>query len=281
MRRIVVAVAVVALAVGAAVLGRTDRAAASVLTNCTNAECTYDYSSAVSITCFTPRGFGTPGETCRQPYSTTVQTSGRLNVGFQAARNNCSDISVQFSVDGAVRYTSPFLPPGGVAGGWDFGPVSAGDHTVSLVATGRVGGCNTGVLRSWSGVAHFQVSDAVRYQQYGIAVNCTSTGQLCTPAYQVAVSTARNIFVRFTASPQHCSNINAYVSVDGTQYYSLYNMSPGATTGYVQLNEAAAGFGAFSAGTHTVSVQAEGITGGCNYGRLTSWTGTLEVWTSQ
>ena len=34
-------------------------------------------------------------------------------------------------------------------------------------------------------------------------------------------------------------------------------------------------------GTHTVGVQAEGITGGCNEGFVGSWAGTLRIETDQ
>ncbi len=288
MNRLGIALAMLALALGSLAFGRTRPAAALVVTptDCATTSCTFDYVSDVAVTCGVPLGhpFGFRGERCLEPYATTVHTAGVLAINFDTfsfeGAGNCSDIAVQFHVDGVPRYTSPFLSPGQQTGYVDVGPVAAGDHQVLIYATGRPGGCNTGHLSSWSGTAQFKVSNAVQYHQSSVAVTCNSTGQLCSPAYQEAVSTTGNIFVRFTASPSHCSNINVRISVDGVQWEVLINLFPGQNAGIARLANLSQP-SEFSAGTHTLSLQAEGIPGGCNTGDLASWSGTLEVWTSQ
>src|SRR5262249_48872384 len=106
-----------------------------------------------------------------------------------------------------------------------------------------------------------------------IAINCTSTGQLCAPTYTTTVTAASQsqLTVDFaSSSPTACSDIRVYISLDGMLQFTSAFLPPGGDTGLIN-------FGIINLGTHTLAVQAEGEAGGCNQGSLASWSGTLTV----
>jgi hypothetical protein len=105
------------------------------------------------------------------------------------------------------------------------------------------------------------------------AVICTSGGQLCSPSFTTAVNLSQTgpITINYTASPEHCSNIQVLVSLDGTLVTTSAFLMPGQSTGPILLTSTA------SAGSHTIGLQAQGEVGGCNEGVLSSWTGTLTI----
>src|SRR5262249_12732593 len=106
---------------------------------------------------------------------------------------------------------------------------------------------------------------------YPISITCTSTGQVCAPAFTTNVSSDGIMQITFTASPAHCSDITVDIGVDGSIFTSD-PLAPGQST-----------FNAWSPvapGAHTITVQATGIPGGCNAGTLSTWAGTLVVTTS-
>lgn len=109
---------------------------------------------------------------------------------------------------------------------------------------------------------------------YAVLVNCTSSGQLCDPPFVVGVATAGVLQVEFTASTGHCSDIRVHLFVDGVLKHTSAFLGPGVSTGAVDL-------GPVTPGAHSLGVQAEGRVGGCNFGRLGSWGGTLTVVTSE
>jgi hypothetical protein len=107
--------------------------------------------------------------------------------------------------------------------------------------------------------------------QYVGVANCTQpAGQLC-PA--IPVVTIRNnrpfVKVEFTANRDHCSDMIARIFVDGKESGSNV-VGPGQSSGshVIPLR---------TEGQHSIGVQAEGITGGCNTGRLASWGGNLHI----
>ncbi|WP_142386792.1 hypothetical protein [Mycobacterium hubeiense] len=77
--------------------------------------------------------------------------------------------------------------------------------------------------------------------------------------------------VRFTASPNHCSDINAKISLDNTQE-QVIRLGPGESTGVLQFTKRP------FPGNQGVFITAEGIPGGCNTGSLSSFGGTVEIW---
>lgn len=85
----------------------------------------------------------------------------------------------------------------------------------------------------------------------------------------LAPSQARTVKVEFIASQSHCSDIRAHVFVNGARWGSN-TVGPGQSDGghEVPVNK----------GLNLVQIQAEGITGGCNSGSLSSWGGELRVY---
>ena len=102
-----------------------------------------DTTYALAITCTST------GEVCDPTVTIPITSQGVAQMTFTASPAHCSSIVAAIGLDGSI-FTSDPLAPGGstfVA----FPPVSAGAHTVTVQATGIVGGCNTGTLASWSG----------------------------------------------------------------------------------------------------------------------------------
>src|SRR5436190_9813455 len=91
-----------------------------------------------------------PDQVCTPAFTTTITTNDVAQVAFTSSPVNCSSIQVDLGVDGSI-FQSPPLAPGQSTGVVDFSPVSRGDHTVTVQATGIRGGCNTGKLVSWNG----------------------------------------------------------------------------------------------------------------------------------
>ena len=106
---------------------------------------------------------------------------------------------------------------------------------------------------------------------YPISVSCSpAVGEVCSPAFSVSVSTAAILEVQFTASSANCSSISVDVQEDGFGVFISDPLGPGDSTQVADVGPAIPG-------THTLSVQATGIAGGCNTGDLVSWAGTLAV----
>ncbi len=117
-------------------------------------------------------------------------------------------------------------------------------------------------------------------------VTCASGIQLCEPAFSVSVQVPVSrppvpIQLKYDVRATHCSSVRLHIFLDGvlvqtTGYLGWegaldpYDTLP-LSTGYITLSNRP------KAGTHVVSVNAEGQEGGCNGGQLYSWGGALEV----
>ena len=110
------------------------------------------YPVAVSCT-----GYDVAGN-CQPPFSVVVQTSGVLQASYTTSPSHCTDVTVQFLLDGAVvdtsGYVGPFPPATSTSTGTvDLGSLPAGMHTVSIQAGGTgVGGTCAGTITSWGGM---------------------------------------------------------------------------------------------------------------------------------
>lgn len=107
--------------------------------------------------------------------------------------------------------------------------------------------------------------------QYVEVANCAQpSGQLC-PGIPSAVFDPERPFIKvqFTANAGHCSDIIAHIIVEGQERGSIV-VGPGQTgvVDNIPLRHER---------QHYIGVQAEGITGGCNEGRLASWGGNLRI----
>lgn len=99
-----------------------------------------------------------------------------------------------------------------------------------------------------------------------------SGNQICNTTPSVRVRTDGPIFVSFTASPKHCSDIKSIIIVDGKTWGATEVQRPGQTDGGYFISS--------TPGEHTIAVAAVGLRGGCNTAGLKSWAGTLRVETN-
>lgn len=116
-------------------------------------------------------------------------------------------------------------------------------------------------------------SNAARAQSFTVGpftVSCVSSGQLCSPAFSVPVTTGGVLQASYTASAGHCSNVAVHFLVDGVERAVTAFLAPGATSPVFDL-------GPVSAGTHTLALQGEGTVGGCNTGSLGNWGGSAAI----
>jgi hypothetical protein len=103
-----------------------------------------------------------------------------------------------------------------------------------------------------------------------ININCTGSGQLCTPPFTTPVTTSGLLQVTYTASAGHCSNISVHFLVDGVQLAVTPFLTPGQTSATYTLSPV-------SAGSHTLGLQGEGQVGGCNVGSVANWGGSVQI----
>jgi hypothetical protein len=112
------------------------------------------------------------------------------------------------------------------------------------------------------------------FTNYGsFNVRSTGTGQLSSDSYRVNVTTGGVLQVKYLAPRMHCSKVKIHFFVDHGEKALSGAIAPGESAGYFDL-------GPVPTGRHEVSLQAEGVPGGCNTGRLISWQGSITVWTS-
>lgn len=112
---------------------------------------------------------------------------------------------------------------------------------------------------------------------------CTSVGELCDPPFSVSVETGSVLQVQYFVRPTHCASVRVGLLVDGTlKATSDFLGWPGAPAPFsdLALDTGLVDLGPVSAGAHVVGVQAEGQVGGCNFGQLDNWGGSLRVVTS-
>lgn len=85
------------------------------------------------------------------------------------------------------------------------------------------------------------------------------------------------VHVRYTASPQHCSDINASVSYENAQT-RVVRLKPGASTAVLVFHRNHYPGDKDYPVDQGVFVTAQGIPGGCNTGSLSAFGGTVEIW---
>jgi hypothetical protein len=107
-------------------------------------------------------------------------------------------------------------------------------------------------------------------------VSCAGTGQLCDPPLALCVDTAGPVGLLFTVSPLACGPGYYHVGIDGQEIGKPLLGWPDATGDFAALPLQALVEVLASAGTHTITIQPEGVVGGCNSGRVFQWEGTVE-----
>ena len=114
-------------------------------------------------------------------------------------------------------------------------------------------------------------------------VTCTSTGQLCDPAFSVSGEIGSVLQVQYFVRSTHCSSLRVHLFVDGTLKVTTGFLGwPGAPSPFAELplDTGLVDLGPVSPGAHLISVQAEGQVSGCNVGKPLSWGGSLKVLTN-
>ena len=117
----------------------------------------------------------------------------------------------------------------------------------------------------------FAGASAAQTTTVPVSVNCTSVGtELCTPLFDIPVTTTGVLNVSYTAAPTHCGPIFVHFFVDGVERAATTTLGPGETSALFSL-------GPVSAGNHILGVQGEGVVGGCNIGFMTGWGGSVQI----
>ncbi len=118
-----------------------------------------------------------------------------------------------------------------------------------------------------------QAPPATRFETYVLpaGTTCTSQGQLCSPTVSYPVSTAGFLHVSYQAN-RGCSSIMLHVILNGAEHWVSPPVAPDQDAGFT--------FPRLPPGAYTLELQAEGIVGGCNTGRLLSWGGSVTIRTS-
>jgi hypothetical protein len=131
------------------------------------------------------------------------------------------------------------------------------------------------VLAVWAVPAHGKSSSQThRFSTGSFVVNCTSTGELCSPAETLTFSLHRQgtlTSIRYTTAATHCSSVLLHVLRNGRQIAKSGQLPAGQQTEnlvtHIRLPK----------GTTTLAFQAQGFVGGCNVGRVISWGGGVTV----
>ena len=99
------------------------------------------------------------GQLCNNPetFDHIFPTAGVALVRFTPGPLTCSDFRIHFFVDGTEKNVTDFVGPGGKTAFVSLGFIGSGIKvTFDMQAEGEVGGCNSGTLGSWDGVAEFE-----------------------------------------------------------------------------------------------------------------------------
>ncbi|MCX7096219.1 MAG: hypothetical protein NTY50_22620 [Methylobacter sp.] len=106
---------------------------------------------------------------------------------------------------------------------------------------------------------------------------CTSTGQICDQPFTFDVTTDTTLKIQYTVPETHCSSIRLNISVDGGLPITTDFLGWNGDEDVRPLDTGVIDLGPVSAGTHQVSLQAEGTEGGCNVGGVASWGGAVQI----
>jgi hypothetical protein len=140
-------------------------------------------------------------------------------------------------------------------------------RTRRAVARTVIVGTSTGV----AALALASPASPVNMDKYIEVPQCQpATSQLCPqiPTVSFDTNSERTIKVAFTGNRNGCSDIIAHIFFDGAEWGS-HRVGPSRSDGGYEIP--------VTRGTHVIGVQAEGIEGGCNYGAVSAWGGTLHI----
>ena len=99
---------------------------------------------------------------------------------------------------------------------------------------------------------------------------CTGAGQLCgDPVVWQFTTLSPEVNVEFTAGGAGCSSIIPVITIDGLVMPSSGPVGPGQSNGGQDFH--------VGIGRHTIGLDAVGVAGGCNTGKLSSYQGHLHI----
>ena len=99
---------------------------------------------------------------------------------------------------------------------------------------------------------------------------CTGASQLCgDPAVWQFTTLSPEVNVEFTAGAGGCSSITPVITIDGLVMPAQPAVGPGQSTGGQDFH--------VGIGRHTIGLDAVGVAGGCNTGKLSSYQGHLHI----
>jgi hypothetical protein len=131
------------------------------------------------------------------------------------------------------------------------------------------------LLVALAGTAWSKAPPATRTFSTGqFVVNCTSTGQVCSPPKKLTLTPpgpGTVTKIRYTTSPQHCSALKLQV---------LRNGQVVATSKRIEAGQQTAQFDPgikVPKGQSKLGFRAKGFLGGCNTGFVGSWGGKITV----
>ncbi len=107
-------------------------------------------------------------------------------------------------------------------------------------------------------------------QEFEAAIPCLATGQDCGNTFSIEFETCGLALAEFFTALTHCSMVQLDFYIDGVLAASTAPLFAGDYTGVIN-------FGPLAPGSHTLTIAATGIEGGCNVGILESWGGTLRL----
>jgi hypothetical protein len=105
-------------------------------------------------------------------------------------------------------------------------------------------------------------------------VNCTSTGQVCSPPENLTISLPRRgtlTSVTYSTAATHCSAVLVRVLLAGHVVAKTQRLEAGERSETLSTHVALHG------PKTTLGFKAQGFTGGCNTGRVGSWGGKVTV----
>lgn len=112
------------------------------------------------------------------------------------------------------------------------------------------------------------------YTTGSFVVNCTSTGQLCSPAEKLSFTLGRAgtlTSITYTTPATHCSSVQIHVYRKGQQIAKLPVLAAGVQTAHLKAHIG------LPKGKIKLAFKAQGFVGGCNAGRVGSWGGKVTV----
>ena len=132
----------------------------------------------------------------------------------------------------------------------------------------------TAVSAVSAGSARTSRTQTLTFTTGQFVVNCTSSGQRCSPKKKLTFTLGRNgtlTLIKYTAAATHCSTILLRVFRKGRQIAKTGRLEPGETSERLVTQIA------LTKGVTTLGFQAQGFVGGCNTGYVGSWGGKITV----